>query len=298
MDWKNQLQRFKESLPNEKNEPSLKFIDTHAHYDHSMFKNNREELLKGLTTSVSHVINLGTNVPSNLQTLVLVSLHDFIWGMLGFFPTSTYLLDREFCPDADTNLLVFEKQLLNQKIVGIGEIGLDYHWDCIGQKGKEIKGEKAREVQKKWFRKQIDMARERNLPVSMHSRDAEEDTIKLFNEYSSLKGVMHCFSYGMKSAEIYLSKGLYLGIGGTSTYSSNKELREVIKQAPLDRLLLETDAPYLSPQEVRRERNTSHYISYVIKNIAEIKNISEEEVILQTNKNAFQLFGLKEKTQR
>lgn len=302
-DWKESLNEVKENLQKQE---KLKFIDTHAHYNHNYFKKNRDELLETLRDEVEYIVQLGTNAKSNAETLQIISLYDYIYGMIGFFPTDTWQLEPDLCTkdcnmfihNAKDNLLIFQKQLINQKIIGIGEIGLDYHWDFVGpykQKfdgAKEINGKEARKVQEKWFRYQLDLAKKLNLPVSMHSRDAEEDTIKVFSDYDNINGVMHCFSYGMKSAEYYLSKGLYLGIGGTSTYPSNKELREVIKNTPLDKLLLETDAPYLSPQPVRRETNTSSNIKYVIENIANIKNISEEEVIIQTNKNAKTLFKL------
>ena len=262
-----------------------KFIDTHAHYNSNKFK-NRDRLLLDLRKEVEYIINLGTDVNSNLQTMKLIYKHDYLYGMVGFFPTNVYQIEKELSDEADINLICFHQQIDSQKIVGIGEIGLDYHWNCVG----DLKGEKAREYQKKWFLYQLNLAKELNLPVSMHSRDAEKDTIEIFNNYESIKGVMHCFSYGLDSAKIYLEKGLYFGIGGTSTYPSNKELREVIDFLPIDKILLETDAPYLSPNQVRRAINTSSNIKYVIENIAKIKGISEEDVIKETNKNAINLF--------
>jgi TatD DNase family protein len=282
----------------------LKWIDTHSHYDTNKLKNNKA-LLESLPDYCKYIITLGTNMQSNTNTLVMISLYEYMWGMIGFFPTDVYQLEEKYTPhdvdmytfNAKDNLNVYLHQLLNQKIVGIGEIGLDYHWDCIGDSRKKVycKGEEARELQQKWFRYQLDLAKEKDLPVSMHSRDAEDDTIKIFKDYDTIKGVMHCFSYGMKSAEYYLNKGLYLGIGGTSTYKGNKELKEVIKECPIDRILLETDAPYLSPEPVRRSVNNSTYITYVIDNIASIKGISREEVITQTNKNAIDLFKFSKK---
>ena len=289
--WKSQLLTMKEGMSVESEK--IKFIDTHAHYYHSKFNKNRKELLTKLEDDLSHIINLGTDPKSNQETLVLLSLYDFIWGMIGFFPTSTHLLEPTMSSDADINLLVFEKQLTNNKIVGIGEIGLDYNWDCVGERGRELRGEPAREIQRKWFKYQIDLAIKLGLPVSMHSRDAEGDTLAIFDNYENINGVMHCFSYGLNSAQKYLEKGIYLGIGGTCTYSGNKELRDVIKYAPLDKLLLETDAPYLSPMPVRRDINNSLHIKYVIETIAQIKNITEDEVIKQTNENAFNLFKFK-----
>lgn len=285
----------------------LKFIDTHAHYNARQFhtKLKEKDVLNEQRKYCNYIINLGTNMKSNTETLRLVSLYDYIYGMLGFFPTDVWQLDDDLCPNdvdmftfkAKDNRICFEKQFMNQKVVGIGEIGLDYHWNCIGDSRRSIfvKGEEARNLQKKWFLYQLNLAKEKELPVSMHSRDAEEDTIKLFKQFDTINGVMHCFSYGMKSADYYLNKGLHLGIGGTCTYPSNKELREVIKECPMDRILLETDAPYLSPQKVRREINTSKNILFVIDTIAEIKGLSKEEVVKKTNENAIKLFGFKQK---
>lgn len=295
-DWKEQLKeiqgQIKESekpVIKKKNEEKcdLKWIDTHAHYHHGKFKNKEKELLKNVKKDVEYVITLGTGVKSNKQTLKLIKKYDFMYGMIGFFPTECF--DME-----DPSVLnEFMYQLNNKKIVGIGEIGLDYNWDCVQCGDKKIVGEEARNLQKKWLKYQLDLAAKLGLPVSLHSRDAENDTAELFNEYKKIDGVMHCFSYGLEAAKLYVEKGLYLGIGGTSTYKGNDELRRVIKEIPLDRLLLETDCPYLSPEPKRGKINTSSNIIYIIKNIAEIKGISEEEVIKQTNENAKKLFKLK-----
>ena len=259
-----------------------KWIDTHAHYGHRRFNKSYANVLDEMRDYVELIIQIGTNTASNLQALQLVSLYDYVYGMLGYFPTDTWELEPKLCKDAEANWIVLQKQLTNDKIVGIGEIGLDYNWDKVGN----VYGDDARKIQQKWFRNQLDLAKELDLPVSIHSRDAEFDTLRIFKEYEKISGVIHCFSYGKNAAKIALDKGLYLGIGGTSTYPANKELREVIKLCPLDRLLLETDAPYLAPQPVRREVNTSANIKYVIENIAQIKRISIEEVIEETNKNA------------
>lgn len=273
---------FKEEIKSEE-----KWIDTHAHYNHGKFKLNQSKVLNDLRKDVEYIINLGTDIKSNKATLALIKNYDFIYGMLGFFPTDVFALE-----DSDVNS-EFIYQLNNKKVVGIGEIGLDYNWDCVNTPDGKITGDAARKMQEKWLRYQLDLAKKLNLPVSLHSRDAEEDTIKIFNDYETIPGVMHCFSYGIDSARVYLEKGLYLGIGGTSTYKSNEEIRDVIKFTPLDRILLETDAPYLSPEPVRRSLNTSSNITYVIDNIANIKNVSREEVIRQTNLNAKKLFKLK-----
>ena len=214
--------------------------------------------------------------------------NDDIYGILGYFPTDVWELEHDFCDNAADNWFNLTKQLTSDKIVGVGEIGLDYNWNKVGN---FVDGDKARELQKKWFRRQLDLAQDLELPVSIHSRDAEADTLAIFDEYDTIPGIIHCFSYGRSAAQKAIDKGLYLGIGGTSTYPSNKELREVIKMVPIDRLLLETDAPYLSPQQVRREVNTSANIKYVIENIAVLKRCSIDDVIEQTNKNAYELFS-------
>lgn len=270
---------------------NTKWIDTHAHYDSKKFKD--QKILTSLEENVIHIVNLGTNMNSNKTTLDLINKYSYIWGMIGFFPTDTYLLETELCSNAEENLKVYLKQLEHEKILGIGEIGLDYHWNCVGPIGQQTKGEQAREIQKKWLKYQIDLSIEKKLPISLHSRDAEDDTATILNNYSSLAGVVHCFSYGIKSADLYLNKGLYLGIGGTSTYKSNKELLEVIKMCPIERILLETDAPYLSPEPVRREINNSSYIKYVIDNICNIKGLTREDVISKTNDNAYKLLKFK-----
>jgi TatD DNase family protein len=235
-----------------------------------------------------NIIQVGTNTKSNLTTLQLVSLYDYIYGMIGYFPTDVWELEPDLCTDAKDNWTVLIKQLTNDKIVGIGKIGLDYNWNKVG---RYCVGEDAQKIQQKWFRRQLDLAHELNLPVSIHSRDAEADTLAIFEDYESISGVIHCFSYGLSAAKKALDKELYLGIGGTSTYPSNKELREVIKMMPLDRLLLETDAPYLSPQAVRKGINTSENIKYVVENISKLKGVSHDIVIEQTNQNAYSLFG-------
>jgi TatD DNase family protein len=268
-----------------------KYIDTHAHYGHSGFrrlKKSTADIIKEMSGCCEKIIQVGTNTKSNEQAIRLTNNYDIIYGMVGYFPTDVWELEKQYCEKADENWLVLTNQLADNKIVGIGEIGLDYNWNRLYN---GIEGEEARKAQKKWFRNQLNLARDMGLPVSIHSRDAESDTLSIFDEYDTILGVIHCFSYGRLAAQKAIDKGLYLGIGGTSTYPSNVELREAIKMAPFDRLLLETDAPYLSPQKVRREVNTSANIKYVIENIAEIKNCSIDRVIEQTNENAYNLFS-------
>lgn len=264
-----------------------KYIDTHCHYESKKFDKNREEIIKKVEKCCEKVICVGTNTKENAAISGLCMDYDFIYGMYGYFPTFVHKLDRAFDKNADANLQMLLLQLEKTKCVGVGEIGLDYNWDSVGP----IKGEKARELQKKWFKKQAEIAISKKMPVSIHSRDAEEDTIKILEELDGLKGVIHCFSYSPETAKFCTDKGLYLGIGGTSTYKSNDGIRQAIKEAPIDKILLETDAPYLSPEPVRRQINDSSHIRYVIENIAAIKGMSYGEVIEKTNENCKILYG-------
>lgn len=267
----------------------MKYIDCHAHYGHNRFnKLNKttSELLEDMSQCTERIINAATNVRTIRSVNKMIEQYPVLYGMMGFFPTDTFELDDDFCTYAKSNRETLIAMLDNTKVVGIGEIGLDYHWNTFG----DLSGEDAHKKQQYWFQWQIELAKSKSLPVCIHSRDCEDDTLNIFAQYDSIPGFIHCFSYGHKAADIALEKGLYLGIGGTSTYRSNRELRDVIKTTPLDRLLLETDAPYLTPELYRKEINTSAYIQYVVENIANIKQISPEKVIQQTNENAYRLF--------
>jgi TatD DNase family protein len=164
--------------------------------------------------------------------------------------------------------------------VAVGEIGLDYYWD-----------NESHDVQKKWFVRQLELARELDLPVIIHSRDAAEDTLHIMKEYAEgLRGVIHCFSYSKEIAQEYVNMGFHIGIGGVVTFKNGKKLKEVAEAVPLERILLETDAPYLAPEPYRGKRNSSVYIPYIAQAIADIKGITYEEVVAQTEQNAKTLF--------
>lgn len=264
-----------------------KWIDSHCHYEHGIFKRNRDSVLNKVDKYCEKVICVGTNLNENKGVIDLSHKYDFIYNMVGFFPTSVDKIDEEYCSEGKENWNNLILQLQDDKNVGLGEIGLDYSWNQVGK----IKGEEAQELQKKWFRKQIILANELNKPISIHSRDAEEDTKKILDEFEKLNGVVHCFSYSPKTAKFFIDKGLYLGIGGTSTYKFNDKIREAIRITPIEKILLETDAPYLSPEPVRRTVNDSSNIIYVIKLISQLKCMTEEEVIKQTNENCKNLYN-------
>ena len=241
------------------------------------FGGDREELLSGLAAGgIGTVVNVGADMESTKTTIALTEKYPFIYGAAGVHPSSTAELDEE---------KFAELRVLAQsgKIVAIGEIGLDYYWE-----------EPDHETQKKWFHRQLNLARELKLPVIIHSRDAAKDTLDIMKEEHSgeIGGVIHCFSYGKEMAAEYLKMGFYLGIGGVLTFKNAKKLLEVAEMAPLDRLVLETDCPYLAPVPNRGKRNSSLNLPYVAEKLAEIKKCTPEEIVRATEENARRLYRL------
>ena len=169
-----------------------------------------------------------------------------------------------------------------EKVVAVGEIGLDYYWD-----------NEPREVQKKWFIRQLELARELDLPVLIHSREAAADTMEIMKEHAKvLSGVIHCYSYSKEMAQEYIKMGFYIGVGGVVTFKNAKKLKEVVENIPLTSIVLETDCPYMAPEPNRGKRNNSAYIRYVAEKIAELKGITYEEVVEQTEKKARDMYRL------
>ena len=180
-----------------------------------------------------------------------------------------------------------KEQFKLDKVVAVGEIGLDYHWDV-----------EPREVQQKWFIRQLDLARKVGLPVNIHSRDASEDTFLIIKEHASdLTGIIHCFSGSKELAAEYVKLGYYIGVGGVVTFKNGKKLKSVVEAIPLTSIVLETDCPYLAPEPNRGKRNESAYIQYVAEEIARLKGISVEEILTQTEINAKQVYQLGDDSQ-
>ncbi len=253
-------------------------FDTHAHYDDEAFDKDRISLLPSLPTQgIEAVVNIGASIQTTKNTLKLIENYPFFDGAVGVHPNETGELNE--------NLLNWLKEVARHpKVVAIGEIGLDYYWN-----------EPDRETQKHWFIRQLNLAREVGLPVIIHSRDAAKDTLDIMKSQKSdeIGGVIHCFSYGKDLAREYLSMGFYLGIGGVVTFKNAKKLKEVVEYMPMDKMVLETDCPYLSPEPFRGTRNSSLNLPYVVKAVSEIKGISEEKIIEITYKNAKDLYRIK-----
>ena len=251
-------------------------FDSHAHYDSSQFDEDRAELLNSMQENgVGMIVNVCADWDSVTEVVDLVQSYPFMYAAVGMHPDEV--------GDLDEGRFEFLKaQCKKEKVVAVGEIGLDYYWD-----------NESHDIQKKWFVRQLDLARELGLPVIIHSRDAAEDTLKIMKEHAQgLRGVIHCFSYSKEVAEEYVKMGFHIGIGGVVTFKNGKKLKEVAEIVPLERILLETDCPYLAPEPYRGKRNSSLYIPHIAQAIADIKGISYEEVVAQTERNAKMLFRI------
>lgn len=252
-------------------------FESHAHYEDKAFNKDREQLLESMKeNNVKYIVNVGSNIKTCMETIDLTRKYDFIYGAIGVHPSDTAELN-------DESFKALIKMVDAKKVVAVGEIGLDYYWD-----------EPDRSIQKKWFERQIYMALEKNKPVIYHSRDAAKDTLEIIKgtKASEVGGVIHCFSYGVEMAREYLNLGYYIGIGGVVTFKNAKKLKEVVEYTPLDRILLETDCPYLTPAPFRGKRNDSTKLKYVVEEIANIKKIDINEVMNITMENAKKMYGL------
>lgn len=216
-------------------------FDSHAHYDSEQFNEDREELLLSMEEhGVGTIVNSGASWDSVTEVVELAHKYPFIYAAVGMHPDEVGDLN-------DERFEYLKSQCQKEKVVAVGEIGLDYYWD-----------NESHDVQKKWFIKQLELARELDLPVIIHSRDAAADTLEIMKEYGQgLRGVIHCFSYSVELAREYVKMGFHIGIGGVVTFKNGRKLKEIAEEIPLDRILLETDCPYLAPVPFRGKRNCS-----------------------------------------
>lgn len=252
-------------------------IDSHAHYDDEAFDEDRDQLLASLQDNgISTVVNISASMKTARNTVALMEKYSFVYGAMGIHPS-----DCGDLTDADIQWLYAQCEL--PKVVAVGEIGLDYYWDNVD-----------RDTQKKWFQRQIEMARDVKLPLVIHSREAAADTLQIMKSMNTqgIGGVIHCFSYGKEMAREYLNMGFYIGVGGVVTFKNAKRLKEVVEYAPIDRIMLETDCPYLAPVPNRGKRNSSLNLPYVAQEIAQIKGMTVEEVVRITTENTRMLYKL------
>lgn len=252
-------------------------FDSHSHYDDSQFNEDRDLVLKEIKEKgVIGVLNCGSDLRGLNMSIELAEKYDFVYAAVGIHP--------EYAQIVDENLIEqIKNHAKNPKVRAIGEIGLDYYWE----------ENPPREVQKKAFRMQMEAARELNLPVVIHDREAHQDTLEIMKEFSQVKGVVHCFSGSVEFAKECLKLGYYIGITGVVTFKNAKVIKEVVKAVPIDKLLVETDCPYMAPTPYRGKRNQSNYIEYIIEEIADLKGITKEDLEKNTIKNTKNLLNLK-----
>ena len=251
-------------------------FESHAHYDSRKFDEDREELLNSMQENgVGTIINAGATWKSVTTGLELANQYPFVYAALGLHPDEVGDLNEE-------RFEILKAECQKEKVVAVGEIGLDYYWD-----------NESHDIQKKWFIRQLELARELDLPVIIHSRDAAEDTLKIMKEHAQgMRGVIHCFSYSKEMAEEYVKLGFYIGVGGVVTFKNGKKLKEVVEAIPIERILLETDSPYLAPEPHRGKRNSSLYLPHIAQMIADLKWLTYDEVVAQTEKNGKELFNI------
>ncbi|ERT68469.1 MAG: TatD family hydrolase [Cetobacterium somerae] len=251
----------------------MKLVDTHCHLDNEKFDEDRLEVIERIKENLEFCVNIGYDLASSKKSLELAKEYDFIYAVIGVHPIDIAEYDEE----VEKELELLGK---NPKVVAIGEIGLDYHWMT-----------EPKEVQQERFKKQLELAEKLNKPVVIHTRDAMEDTVNILKEYPNITGVIHCYPGSLETAKQLVDR-FYLGIGGTLTFKNSKKAVEVVKDIPLDRIVIETDCPYLTPEPFRGKRNEPIYVEYVAKKIAEIKEISVEDVTKITTENAKKLYRI------
>lgn len=252
-------------------------IDSHAHLDDPKYDEDRLEIITNLESDgIEYVINPGADRPTSEAAFLLANEHDRIFAALGTHPHSADEL-------TDEDIERYRELAKSDRVVAIGEIGLDYYYD-----------NSPRDIQKEAFIKQMELAEELGLPVIIHSREASGDTYDIIESFKDrVYGIMHCFSGSPEMAERYLELGYYISLAGPVTFKNARVPKEVAEIVPMDKLLVETDSPYLSPEPRRGRRNVPKNTLYVAEVIAEIKNMDLDEFVAMTNENTKRVFKLK-----
>lgn len=253
-------------------------IDTHAHLDSALFDEDREEVInRAIQAGIGKIMNVGFNRETIPSTIALAEKHEMIYAAVGWHPQDAVNMQPE---DLDW----IAELCAHPKVVAIGEIGLDYYWDTS-----------PKEVQHQVFREQIRLARRLSKPIIIHNRDAHQDVIRILREEKAedIGGIMHCYSGSWEIARECLNMNFYISFGGPVTFKNAVQPKEVLAKVPLDRLLIETDSPYLAPHPYRGKRNESAHVTFVAEAAAQIKQVNVEEIIQITTYNAINLLGFK-----
>ena len=253
----------------------MTLFDTHAHYDDEQFDGDRDELLVSMPENgIGLIVNAASNVTSSKNALALADKYPFVYAAAGVHPHDTEQID-------DATVSELEALLAHPKAVAVGEIGLDYYYE-----------HSPRPVQQLRFRQQLELCSRVKLPVIIHEREAARDTLDILNEYPQVTGVVHCYSGSWETAKILLDKGWYLSFTGVITYKNARRAHEVIEKMPRDRIMIETDCPYLAPVPVRGRRNSSLNLRYTAEKLAELLKIDPEEAAALTMENGLRFFGI------
>lgn len=252
------------------------YFESHAHYDDEKFDFDRYELIEEMhKNGVEYIVNAGADMKSSLEGIKLCEKFPFFYAAVGVHPH-----DAENMTEEDIQTL--KEYSKNKKVVAIGEIGLDYHYDFS-----------PRDLQRKWFIRQLELAKELDLPVIIHSREAAQECFNIIKESKVRKGVIHSYSGSYQMALDYIDMGFYIGIGGMVTFKNARKPIETVQNIPIEKILIETDSPYLSPVPKRGTRNNSQNLKYICDKISEIKQIEPEKVAKITLENSLDLFSLK-----
>lgn len=249
-------------------------IDTHLHLYDSKYDDDREEIIRQINEEMEFIVNISCDYESSLVCIDYAENNEKMYATIGYHPCDISKFNEEKMVE------LLEKSKFNKKILAVGEIGLDYYW---------MNDDK--ETQKKYFKKQLEYAIKYNLPVVIHTRDALEDTLNILREYKEVKGILHCYPGSYEEVEDLLDR-FYIGIGGTITFKNNIVGQELVKKINLDKIVLETDAPYLAPMPFRGKRNNPIYVKYVAEKIAQLKNIDIKEVLQKTSENAKKVYNV------
>lgn len=252
-------------------------FETHAHYEDGRFDEDREEILGNLgKNGIEKVVNVGSTFDTSKESIHLAEKYPHVYAAIGVHPSEIDCLNDEV-------YRWLRENSKHEKVVAIGEIGLDYYWE---------KEEDRRRMQKDAFIHQIELARETGLPMIIHSRDAAADTMEIMKEQKAdeIPGIIHCYGYSVELAREFVKMGYYIGVGGVVTFKNARVLKEVVGAIPLEHLVVETDCPYMAPEPHRGERNSSLFLPRMIEQIAAIKSVSYEEVEAITRENAYRLF--------
>ena len=260
----------------------MEFFDTHSHYNDEKFDEDREQIIQDTyKSSVTKFVCAGYNIESSKKAIEMSKQYEFIYSICGISPNDIPQSEQELWKDiAKISKIVKENK--TNKLVAIGEIGLDYYWN------KDNK-----ELQKEAFVKQIDLANELNLPIVIHSRDASVDTIEILIKHQvNKKGIFHCCQFNQEMIRQALELGYYISFAGPVTFKNSKNAPDIVNMVPLDRILIETDSPYLAPEPNRGKRNDSRNVKYVAQKIADLKGMPIEDIAKITYENAMKIFGI------